>query len=389
MYRAYVDLSAGHKVSMEPKSGPLRWGTPGRSSGPRQPSSGVCTLAGLALLCGLLALSGGTYAQVLTVSSWGGPYGESQRRAYFEPFAATTGIQVVEDDWGGDLDKVRAMVVTGRYQAHVLDAESSDVVQGCADGILEPIDYARLGLSPVDMLPGAVHPCGVGNVAWSMVLVFDRARLGDNGPRDWTDFFDVTRFEGGRGLRLGALGNLEIALMADGVVPGSVYPSLRTREGVDRAFAKLATLLSDVTWWEAGRQPARLLDDAEAVMTTAWNGRIDQSDSLRHRRFEIVWRGQILDYGYWVIPKDHPRIDLALRFIAFAIRPDRQAELARRIPYGPLRRAAFAHVDLGHSRRLPTAPGNLDRWLKLDADFWIEHREALERRFRSLVSRSR
>ena len=263
------------------------------------------------------------------------------------------------------------------------------MVQGCADGILEPIDYARLGLSSVDMLPGAVHPCGVGNVAWSMVLVFDRARLGDNGPRDWTDFFDVTRFEGGRGLRLGALGNLEIALMADGVLPGSVYPSLRTREGVDRAFAKLATLAPDVTWWEAGRQPARLLDDAQAVMTTAWNGRIGQSDGLRHRRFEIVWRGQILDYGYWVIPKDHPRTDLALRFIAFAIRPDRQAELARRIPYGPLRRAAFAHVDLEHSRRLPTAPENLDRWLKLDADFWIEHREALERRFRSLVSRSR
>ena len=378
-----------HKRSteLEPKS--LRWRTTDRPSIPRLPSSGLRTLAGLALLSGLLALPGHTHAQTLTVSSWGGPYGESQRRAYFEPFAAATGIRVVEDDWGGDLDKVRAMVVTGRYQAHVLDAESSDVVQGCADGILEPIDYARFGLSPQDMLPGAVHPCGVGNVAWSMVLVFDRARLGDDGPRDWADFFDVTRFEGGRGLRLGALGNLEIALMADGVAPGSVYPSLRTQEGVDRAFAKLATLAPDVTWWEAGRQPARLLDDGDAVMTTTWNGRIAQSDSLRHRRFEIVWRGQILDYGYWVVPKGHPRTDLAHRFIAFAVRPDRQAELARRIPYGPLRRAAFVHVDPDRSRRLPTAPENLDRWLKLDADFWSEHRETLERRFGSLVSQHR
>ena len=133
-------------------------------------------------------------AQTVTVSSWGGLYGESQRKAYFEPFTAATGIQVLEDDWGGDLDKVRAMVATGRYQAHVLDAESGDVVQGCAEGIFEPIDYGKLGLSPQDMLPGAAHLCGVGIVAWSMVLVFDRARLATDSPESWTDFFDLTRF---------------------------------------------------------------------------------------------------------------------------------------------------------------------------------------------------
>ena len=347
------------------------------------------TVVGLTLLAGILALPWAVYAQSLTVSSWGGPYGESQRRAYSEPFTAATGIRVVEDDWGGDLDKVRAMVATGRYRSHVLDAESSDVAEGCAEGILEPIDHARLGLSTQDMLPGAILKCGVGNVAWSMVLVFDRARLGDDGPEDWADFFDVTRFQGGRGLRRGALGNLEIALMADGVAPEAVYALLRTPEGTDRAFAKLATLAPNATWWEAGRQPARLLDDGDAVMTTAWNGRVEQAVSLRHRPYEIVWRGQILDYGYWSVPKDHPRTDLAYRFLAFAIRPDRQAELARRIPYGPLRRAAFAHLDPDRARRLPTAPENLDRWLKLDPDFWLDRREALERRFGLLMSRYR
>ena len=157
----------------------------------------------------LLVLAWNSCAQTLTVSSWGGLYGESQRKAYFDPFTAATGIRVVEDDWGGDLDKVRAMVATARYQTHVLDAESSDVVQGCADEILEPIDYAQLGLSARDMQPGAVHACGVGHVAWSMVLVFDRMRVGADGPRSWIDFFDLTRSPGGRGLRRGPLGNLK------------------------------------------------------------------------------------------------------------------------------------------------------------------------------------
>ena len=43
--------------------------------------------------------------------------------------------------------------------------------------------------------------------------------------------------------------------MADGVAPEDVYALLRTREGTDRAFAKLAALAPHVTWWEAGRHP--------------------------------------------------------------------------------------------------------------------------------------
>ena len=378
-----------YKQVTEPSPKPRWWRTIRRPAALLPSSLGPHLRAGLVLFSGLLALPWNALAQSLTVSSWGGLYGQSQRKAYFEPFTAATGIDVVEDDWGGDLAKIRAMVANGRYQSHVVDAESSDVVEGCAEGIFEPIDYARLGLSPRDMLPGAAIECGVGNVAWSMVLVFDHSRLSDGGPEGWTDFFDPVRFPGGRGLRRGALGNLEIALMADGVAPEDVYALLRTPAGADRAFAKLAALAPYVTWWEAGRQPARLLDDGEAVMTTAWNGRIQQAISVGRRSFEIVWRGQILDYGYWVIPKGHPGSDLAHRFIAFATGPDRQAEQARHIPYGPLRKAAFDHVDSGLGRHLPTAPENLDTWLKLDAGFWIERREALVRRLDSLISRMR
>ena len=348
---------------------------------------GMRVLAAPALLAGLLALPGNAPAQTLTVGTWGGAYAESQRDAYFEPFAAATGIGVVVDDWGGDLALVRDMVATGRYRSHVFDAESSDLAEGCSDGSLEPIDYSRLGLSERDMLPGTAHRCGVGSVAWSMVMVFDRGRLGGDGPQHWTDFFDTARFAGGRGLRRGPLGNLEIALMADGVGPEAVYATLRTGEGMDRAFAKLAALAPDVTWWEAGDQPARLLADGDAVMTTAWNGRMQRAIASGHGRFEIVWRGQILDHAWWVVPGGHPRADLAHRFIAFAMRPDRQAEQARRIPYGPLRTAAFGHVDPDLARRLPTAPENLDGWLKLDAEFWLEHREALDERFDELLSR--
>ena len=248
------------------------------------------------------------------------------------------------DDWGGDLALVRDMVATGRYRSHVFDAESSDVAQGCSDGSLEPIDYPRLGLSAQDLLPGAAHPCGVGSVAWSLVLAFDRGRLGDDGPRRWADFFDTARFAGGRGLRRGPLGNLEIALMADGVGPEDVYATLRTATGAERAFAKLAALAPDVTWWEAGGQPARLLADGDAAMTTAWNGRMQRAIASGHGQSRSCGaaRSSTTRTGSSRGPSAR---GLAHRFIAFAMRPDRQAEQARRIPYGPLRNAAYRHVD--------------------------------------------
>ena len=55
----------------------------------------------------------------------------------------------------------------------------------------------------------------------------------------------------------------------------------------------------------------------------------------------------------------------------------------------PLRNAAFEHLQADVARRLPTAPENLDRWLTLDAGFWLERREALTESFDELLSRSR
>src|SRR5882724_4834686 len=74
-------------------------------------------------------------AEELTIVSWGGSYGESQRHAFFEPFSKETGITVLEDEWQGDMAKIRAMVETHTYQGAVFDAESAHLVSGCDEGL--------------------------------------------------------------------------------------------------------------------------------------------------------------------------------------------------------------------------------------------------------------
>ena len=89
-------------------------------------------------------------------------------------------------------------------------------------------------------------------------------------------------------------GNLEFALMADGVPRDQVYPALSTPEGLERAFRKLDTIKDEVIWWEAGAQPQQMLADGEVVMSTAYNGSVFNARVLEDQPFVIVRDGQLL-----------------------------------------------------------------------------------------------
>ena len=326
-------------------------------------------------------------ARGITIASWGGAYERSQDQAYFQPFTAHSGRSVLSDPWGGDLTRIRAMVTTGNYTAHVLDAESSQVDAGCELGFLERIDYQALDLPRDAFVDGAAHDCGVGTIAWSTVFAYDARRFPDGGPRDWADFWDVETYPGKRGMHAHARANLEFALMADGVPTGDVYAVLATSSGRDRAFAKLQSLAPHVIWWEAGAQPLRLLEDREVSMSTAWNGRIHAAHRTGKTWVTVVWDGQLMDFDYWVIPAGHPQIGLAYEFIDFASRPDRQAAQSDLIVYGPVRREALGLVAASRVPHLPTAPANMRKRLVFDAGFWRLHGAALQRRFDRWLTR--
>ncbi|HJP10818.1 MAG TPA: ABC transporter substrate-binding protein [Arenicellales bacterium] len=331
--------------------------------------------------------AGPVTADNLTATSWGGSYSESQRKAYYEPFMKATGHTVLEDEWGGDLAKIRAMVETNTYTTHVIDAESPDVQQGCDEGILEPIDYDALGFGPDDMAAGAGHECGVGTISWSTTLVYDKDQISGAGPANWADFWNVSKFPGKRALYKGANPNLEFALFADGVAASDMYKVLSTPEGVDRAFAKLSELKPHLIWWESGAQAPQLLADKEVSMTSAWNGRAYTAIVNDGRNFEIVWDGQVIDYDYWIVPAGHPELALAWEFIKFASSPENQGNQSKYISYGCLRKGCDAYVDPKILPHLPTAPANMKNWLKSSTNWWVDNGDDMSKRYNTWVAK--
>ncbi len=240
------------------------------------------------LICVLLFISA-TSAQDLTVVSWGGAYTKSQVEAYHKPFTAQTGAKIKSVEYKGGIAEIRAQMEAGNVTWDIVDVELSDAIRACDEGLLEPINPTTLPPSPngipasQDFLEGTLHECGVGNTIWSTIFAYDRSKIAD-GPKTMADFFNLEKFPGKRGLRKRVKVNLEIALIGDGVPAAEVYNVLATPEGVDRAFAKLDTIKSEVVWWETGAQPPQLLADGEVAMTTAYNGRIFNAVAGENKR---------------------------------------------------------------------------------------------------------
>ena len=324
--------------------------------------------------------------QTVTVASFGGAYQASQKVAFFEPFTAATKITVVEDTYNGELAKVKAMVDTKNVTWDVVDIEDNAVFRGCDEGLLEVIDPKIVG-DAADFLDGAIQECGIATVAWSTIYAYDAAKFPDAKPTTLADFFDLEKFPGKRAVRRNPKATLEQALLADGVEPGKIYATLGAPGGVERALKKLDTIKAQTVWWEAGAQPPQLLADGEVVMAQAWNGRIYNAQVKEKKDFRIVWDGQIYAFDYWAIPKGAPHKAAALEFIRFSLRPDRMAEQTKHIAYAPPRRSAMKLVDPKVVPHLPTAPANFKQAIRIDPEFWADHFNEVDQRFKAWLAK--
>ena len=352
----------------------------------------------LILTTALTGLAFSASAQELTVMSWGGAYGEAQTEAHVKPWSAATGFAAKMTDSDNPATPIKAMVEAGNVTVDVASIEYADAIRLCDEGMLEPIDINSLPAgadgtpAAEDFLAGAVTECAVSTDIWSNVFAYDTTKLTGTVPTTAADFFDLEKFPGKRGLKKGPKAVLEFALIADGVPVGEVYDVLSTPEGVDRAFAKLDTIKSEVVWWEAGSQAPQLLADGEVVMTTAYNGRIFNAAIAENKPFQIVWDGQIYENEMYAIPKGAPNKDKALEFIAYATSTEGLRAQAQYISYGPARKSALKDELLYKDGKtvmgphLPTAPENMGNALETSADFWVDKNAELNERFNAWLA---
>jgi len=338
----------------------------------------------------------------LVVVSWGGAYTKSQQKAYSEPFMKNNpGIQIINDDSSAEgASKLRAQAEAGKVTWDVVDVLPDIAIALCDEGLALEInpekDLAKGadGSSAIDDFGDAlISPCFIPEVVYSTTIGYRTDKVGNNVPTTIADVFDLKKFPGKRALEKSPIGNLEWALIADGVATKDVYTQLATEAGVKRAFKKLDSIKNEVIWWTKGAQPPQLLADGEVVMASAYNGRLFAAIVENKQPIAMMWDAQLFELDGYIIPTDAPHKKEALAYVKFATDTQRQADQAKYISYGPARKSSAAlvgkHAELGidMAPHMPTAPANAKHILYKDINFWADYKDELAEKFEAWLAR--
>ena len=321
----------------------------------------------------------------VVVASWGGAYSNAQNKALFAPASEALGITIVEETYGGMSD-VRLKVRANAMEWDIVASGAGSAKRAAEEGLLEELNYNLIDVS--NFYPGLYEPHCVGGDVFSTVMAWNTATYGDNGPKNWADFWDVDKFPGKRAFRAKVYGALEPALMADGVPADKVYETLAAPGGIERAIDKIRELKPHIAvWWSSGAQHAQLMKDGEVDMTTGWNGRFDVAiDDGAQAAY--TFNQALLDYDCYAIPKGAPNKDLAMTVLAEIVKPKYQAEFVKYITYGPTNRLAYdlGTIDDALSRRLPSHPDNVAVQLPVGLAFYGEYETKAEALYQDMIT---
>ena len=364
------------------------------------------------LLALSFVLSVTTSAFAVTVVSWGGAYTESQKLGYGDPTAAKLGIPVNWVDYTGGLSEIKAQKEAGAITWDIMDVYAKDTIIGCDEGIFHEFDFDK-DFSPApdgtpasqDFFTSMPSKCAVGNILYSWNFAYNDDKIGSKKPKTIKDFFNTKKFPGKRAIYKGAMSNLEIALVADGVkasgaqAGGDLLYRKMEGAGIDRALAKIKKLCTDpnggCVFWNAGAQPPELLANGEVVMATGWNGRFFNAQ-MEGTPLVQVWDAQILDYEYFALVKDGPGYadGSALKVLAEMTSTEGLAGSAKYIAYAPWRKSSIAIMEAGEPwfkdgktnmvPHMPTNPANLKSHILMNPDYWADNQDEINEKWEAM-----
>ncbi len=338
----------------------------------------------------------------LVIVSWGGAYTKSQQLAYHDPYMkANPHIKIINDDSSSEVvAKIRAQAEAKNVTWDLADALAADSIQLCDEGLAEKIDHDKVLAPAPDGTPASqdfgdmiVSPCFIPQIVYSTTFGYRTDKVGANPPTTINDVFDLQKYPGKRALEKKPNGNLEWALIADGVDPTTVYDVLSTPEGVDRAFRKLDTIKDQVVWWTQGAQPGQLLADGEVVMASAYNGRLFAAIEENKQPVGMMWDWQVFDLDGWIVPVGSPHRDEVMKYLRFATDTQRLADQAKYISYGPARKSSRPmvgkHAELGidMAPHMPNNPKNAKNTLLFNYTWWADHKDELSERFEAWLAK--
>lgn len=316
----------------------------------------------------------------LTFQGWAGAHQANQNKAFFEPFAAKTGLEVVSTN-PVSLAKIKAMVDAGNVEWDLVDIASGWILPLEQEGYLEELPQDIVDRNDMQESGALRKHCvkwyyNIGGIA------YDPARTPkDKIPRTWAEFWDVEAFPGRRGLRKQPETNLEIALAADGVAADRIFPI-----DVDRAFASLDRIKDHIRIWpETTSQTTQmiLLNELDYSMASA---SLVAAAQKQGGSIEYIYDMPVLQGGFLGIPKGSPNKDAAIELIRYIMSPEAQLAFSTYATATmPMSKTAFANLSPEARAKVPDIDN--PNMIKRDDEWWGANGPEMSKRYNEWMLR--
>jgi putative spermidine/putrescine transport system substrate-binding protein len=318
----------------------------------------------------------------IVVCGWGGGFQDAMRDTIFKPFEKESGIKVI-DTGTPSMAKVKAQVDSGNIEWDIaLVSYQETVIIG--HNYFEELDYSYFDKEDLNAIPeGAKKKVCCAAYFFSYVMAYNKKKY-PNGthPKSYAEFVDFQRFPGKRtfpGIAGGGHVHVEEAQMGMGVPRNQLYPP--DLKKVWAFYDKLKPHC--VKWWDNGAAAPQLLVDKEVDLACAYNGRIQQLID-QGLPFDIEWNQGTMSENSYAVLKGAKNAENAMKFVGFAMRPEIQAALAERYPYGPSNPRAAELVKPETKTKLNTTPEKFKKQVLIDWDWYCAQTLDQTKRFSNL-----
>lgn len=299
----------------------------------------------------------------IVFGTWGGSWEAAMKKAWFEPFTAKTGIEVVTAS-GNTYGKIQSMVEAGRPEWDVVEVNPDFQWIGIQKGLLEPIDFKVVDKSQIMQGKNMVTDYSVPQVLFSRVMFYNK-RFAQSPPMNWADVWDAGRFPGKRAFLSRANGGaFEAALLADGVPPGQVFPL-----DIDRALKKLTQIRNHILWYETNAQGEQYMTDGQAALGLLADGRALNAVTNKAPA-DIQYNQSLMTWSTMVVLKGARNRDAAMQLLAYCLSPEAQSRIAMAYTYGPVVPAAFKDVPAERASILSGGPQQQGKYVLVDEQWW-------------------
>lgn len=256
-------------------------------------------------------------------------YGGSTQKMYDEhvlqPIAKKLGIQLI-NAYGPDLAKLKAQVQANKVEWDLISTTGAQAMAAGKEGLLEPIDYSIVKNAELLSVPKNQFTMPW-YIYWAGIAYDPKRHPDGKHPKTWAEFWDVKKIPGRRGLPQRAEETFDLALLADGVAPKSVYPM-----DVERAFRSLDKIKPNVAhWFTQTQQSISLIQTGEADFTYTFKGRV-MAAQAGGVSMELADENPIVSITHLVSPRGTKHREVVMRFLNELLTPEMQATFVNNLP---------------------------------------------------------